>query len=59
VFTFDGNNIFITMNDKPKKSNKLYHFKRVKNIQKNTNCNSLFTRRSMWNSNYPGFKTSL
>ena len=59
MITFDGNNIFIPIDDKPKKSKKLHRFKRVKNIQKNTNCNSLFTHRSMWNSNYSIFKTSL
>lgn len=59
VFTFDGNNIFFPIDDKPKNQKNLHYFKRVKNIKKNTNGNSIFTRRSMWNSNYPRFKTSL
>ena len=44
MITFDGNNILIPIDDKPKKSKKLH---RNKNIQKHTNCNSLFTRSSM------------
>ena len=52
VFTIDGNNIFFPIDDKPKNPKNLHYFKRVKNIQKNTNCNSIFTRRSIWNSNY-------
>jgi len=31
MFTFDGNNIFLPINDKPKKSKNLHHLKRVKN----------------------------
>jgi hypothetical protein len=38
VFTFDGNNIFIPIDDKPKKTGNSNQLKRVKNIQKNTNC---------------------
>ena len=32
MFTFDGNNIFIPIDDKPKKSKKLHYFKRKKKI---------------------------
>jgi hypothetical protein len=49
MFTFNGNNIFIPIDDKPKKSKK---FTPNKNLQKHTNRNSLFTHRSMWNTNY-------
>ena len=55
MFAFDGNNIFFSIDDKPKNQKNLHYFKRVKN----TNGNSIFIRRSMRNSNYPGFKTSL
>ena len=34
VFTFDGNNIFFPIDDKPKNQKKLHYFKRVKNIEK-------------------------
>ncbi len=34
VFTFDGNNIFIPIDDKPKNQKNLHHFKRVKKIYK-------------------------
>ncbi len=55
MFAFDGNNIFFSIDDKPKNQKNLHYFKRVKN----TNGNSIFIPRSMRNSNYPGFKTSL
>ncbi len=57
IFAFDGNNIFIPIDNKPKKTSNSKQLKRVKNIQKNTNCNSIFTLRGIWNSNYPRFKT--
>jgi hypothetical protein len=59
VFTFDGNNIFIPIDDKPKNQKNLHHFKRVKKHTKKYQLYSIFTRRSMWSSNYPRFKTSL
>lgn len=34
MFTFDGNNIFIPIDDKPKNQKNLHHFKRVKKIYK-------------------------
>jgi hypothetical protein len=34
VFTFDGNNIFFPIDDKPKNQKNLHYFKRVKNIEK-------------------------
>lgn len=37
VFAFDGNNIFIPIDDKPKKTINANQLKRVKNIQKNPN----------------------
>ncbi len=37
VFAFDGNNIFIPIDDKPKKTKNSNQLKRVKNIQKNPN----------------------
>ena len=59
LFTFDGNNIFILIDNNPKNLKNYAIFKRIKNIQKNTNCNSISTLRSMWNSKYARFKTSL
>ena len=41
VFVFNGTNIFIPIDDKPKKSKNLHHLKRVKNIQKNPNISFL------------------
>lgn len=41
VFAFDGNNIFIPIDDKPKKTINLNQLKRVKNIQKNPNISFL------------------
>ena len=40
VFAFDGNNIFIPIDDKPKRVNS-NQLKRVKNIQKNPNISFL------------------
>ncbi|MDW3626800.1 MAG: hypothetical protein QOK72_09170, partial [Nitrososphaeraceae archaeon] len=34
VFTFDGNNIFFPIDDKPKNQKNLHYFKRVKNYRK-------------------------
>jgi hypothetical protein len=59
VFTFDGNNIFIPIDDKPKNQKNLHHFKRVKNIQKNTNCIASLLTVICGVPNYPRFKTSL
>jgi hypothetical protein len=59
VFTFDGNNIFIPIDDKPKKTGNSNQLKRVKKYTKKYQLYSIFTRRSMWSSNYPRFKTSL
>jgi len=60
VFTIDGNNIFFPIDDKPKNQKNLHYFKRVKKYRKKYQLYSIFTRRrSMWNSNYPRFKTSL
>lgn len=41
VFVFDGNNIFIPIDDKPKKTINSNQLKRVKNIQKNPNISFL------------------
>ena len=41
VFAFDGNNIFIPIDDKPKKTINSNQLKRVKNIQKNPNISFL------------------
>jgi len=41
VFAFDGNNIFIPIDDKPKKTSNSKQLKRVKNIQKNPNISFL------------------
>ena len=41
VFVFDGNNIFIPIDDKPKKTMNSDQLKRVKNIQKNHNISFL------------------
>jgi PPOX class probable F420-dependent enzyme len=41
VFAFDGNNIFIPIDDKPKKTKNSNQLKRVKNIQKNPNISFL------------------
>jgi PPOX class probable F420-dependent enzyme len=41
VFAFDDNNIFIPIDDKPKKNKNLNQLKRVKNIQKNPNISFL------------------
>jgi PPOX class probable F420-dependent enzyme len=41
VFAFDGNNIFIPIDNKPKKTKKSNQLKRVKNIQKNPNISFL------------------
>ena len=59
MFTFDGNNIFIPIDDKPKKLKKFTPFEKSKKYRKKYQSNSLFTHRSMWNSNYLRFKTSL
>jgi PPOX class probable F420-dependent enzyme len=41
VFAFDGNNIFIPIDNKPKKTKNSNQLKRVKNIQKNPNISFL------------------
>ena len=41
VFAFDDNNIFIPIDDKPKKTKNSNQLKRVKNIQKNPNVSFL------------------
>jgi len=41
VFAFNGNNIFIPIDDKPKKTSNSKQLKRVKNIQKNSNVSFL------------------
>ena len=41
VFAFDDNNIFIPIDDKPKKTKNLNQLKRVKNILKNPNISFL------------------
>ena len=41
VFAFDGTNIFIPIDDKPKKTSNSKQLKRVKNIQKNPNISFL------------------
>ena len=41
VFAFDNNNIFIPIDDKPKKTKNSNQLKRVKNIQKNPNVSFL------------------
>ncbi|MGI9009868.1 MAG: pyridoxamine 5'-phosphate oxidase family protein [Nitrososphaeraceae archaeon] len=41
VFVFNGNNIFIPIDDKPKKTVNSNQLKRVKNIQKNPNISFL------------------
>ena len=41
VFAFDGNNIFIPIDDKPKKTKNSNQLKRIKNIQKNPNISFL------------------
>ena len=41
VFAFDGNNIYIPIDDKPKKTINSNQLKRVKNIQKNPNISFL------------------
>ena len=41
VFAFDGNNIYIPIDDKPKKTINSNQLKRVKNIQKNPNVSFL------------------
>jgi PPOX class probable F420-dependent enzyme len=41
VFAFDDNNIFIPIDDKPKKTKNSNQLKRVKNIQKNPNISFL------------------
>ena len=41
VFAFNGNNIFIPIDDKPKKTRNSNQLKRVKNIQKNPNISFL------------------
>jgi PPOX class probable F420-dependent enzyme len=41
VFAFDDNNIFIPIDDKPKKNKNSNQLKRVKNIQKNPNVSFL------------------
>ncbi len=41
VFAFDGNNIYIPIDDKPKKIINSNQLKRVKNIQKNPNISFL------------------
>ena len=41
VFSFDGNNIFIPIDNKPKKTKNSNQLKRVKNIQKNPNISFL------------------
>ena len=41
MFTFNGNNIFIPIDDKPKKTMNSDQLKRVKNIQKNHNISFL------------------
>ncbi len=41
VFAFDGNNIFIPIDNKPKKISNSKQLKRVKNIQKNPNVSFL------------------
>ena len=41
VFAFDGNNIFIPIDDKTKKTKNSNQLKRVKNIQKNPNISFL------------------
>jgi PPOX class probable F420-dependent enzyme len=41
VFAFNGNNIFIPIDDKPKKTVNSNQLKRVKNIQKNPNISFL------------------
>jgi PPOX class probable F420-dependent enzyme len=41
VFVFNGNNIFIPIDDKPKKTVNLNQLKRVKNIQKNPSISFL------------------
>ena len=41
VFVFNGNNIFIPIDDKPKKTGNSNQLKRVKNIQKNPNISFL------------------
>ena len=41
VFVFNGNNIFIPIDDKPKKTVNSDQLKRVKNIQKNPNISFL------------------
>ena len=44
VFAFNGNNIFIPIDDKPKKTRNSNQLKRVKNIQKNPNISFLIDR---------------
>lgn len=41
LFAFDGNNIFIPIDDKPKKTKNSNQLKRVKNIQKNPDVSFL------------------
>ena len=41
VFAFDGNNIFIPIDNKPKKTKNSNQLKRIKNIQKNPNISFL------------------
>ena len=41
IFAFDGNNIFIPIDNKPKKTKNSNQLKRVKNIQKNPNISFL------------------
>ena len=51
VFAFNGNNIFIPIDDKPKKTRNSNQLKRVKNIQKNPNISFLIdTYDDDWNN---------
>ncbi len=52
VFVFDGSNIFIPIDDKPKKTMNSDELKRVKNIQKNPNISFLIDTYddNVWNN---------